>query len=107
MIDVCRSASQVALLKKVLTKFCQLHIRQGMKAWKAKAWAKNSQTKDVHHYQIALGHQSDQLRFRRWPGIAVKDKNSAGQLKMERLKERDCRSGRTSRNHTQGRGSPR
>merc|ERR1719377_290130 len=30
------SASQVALLKRVLTKFCNLYIRQGMKAWKAK-----------------------------------------------------------------------
>jgi hypothetical protein len=43
------SASQVALLKRVLTKFCQLYIRQGMKAWKNKVHGqKNSETTHGH-----------------------------------------------------------
>ena len=77
MIDGA-SASQVALLKKVLTKFCQLHIRQGMKAWKAKVHAKTAMMSIVClPMQINYG-------FRRWLMVAVKDK-CAGQLKMEQF----------------------
>jgi len=84
MIDGA-SASQVALLKKVLTKFCQLHIRQGMKAWKAKVHGQKTAKQRMSIVIKRLANSQINYGFRRWLMVAVKDKNSAGQLKMEQF----------------------
>merc|ERR1719399_1646972 len=75
------SASQVALLKRVLTKFCQLHIRQGMKAWKAKVHGQKTAKQRMSTVIRRLANSQLNYGFRRWLMVAVKDKNSAGQLK--------------------------
>ena len=84
MIDGA-SASQVALLKRVLTKFCQLHIRQGMKAWKAKVHGQKTAKQRMSIVIKRLANSQINYGFRRWLMVAVKDKNSAGQLKMEQF----------------------
>jgi hypothetical protein len=79
------SASQVALLKRVLTKFCNLYIRQGMKAWKAKVHGQKTAKQRMSTVIRRLANSQLNYGFRRWLMVAVKDKNSAGQLKMEQF----------------------
>ena len=79
------SASQVALLKRVLTKFCQLYIRQGMKAWKNKVHGQKTAKQRMGMVIKRLCNSKMNYGFRRWLMVAIKDKDSAGQLKIDQF----------------------
>ena len=78
------SSGQKALLNRILTKFCQLYIRYGMKTWKEKVYLYKTAKQRMTMVISRLCNSQLNYGFRRWINVAVKDKSAAAQLSVEK-----------------------